>query len=134
MKRLSRGPDPALPSAAPGAPQKDPPSSRRGGVKADEAPPVRSLSHTPAHILASRPPPSGRAPRPTAARGRRGPAARSREADALPDARSSAGPGTPTRRQNQQSTCHSRGENMPQAPTGDSPTRRCPGRRAALAG
>lgn len=129
LESRTRGPDPALPSAGPRRSTKGPQPLEGTRVRAEEA-----NTHNP---LASLPPPSGRAPRapsPTAARGRRGPAARPRGADALPDARRPAAAGTPTRRQNQQSTCRSRGENMPQAPTKDSPTRSCPGRRAALTG
>lgn len=117
---------------------KRPQGSRRDGARAEEAPPPRlTLSHTHTH---TRSPPSphlgprsaGSAPHSGA--GEAGARALRREADALPDARSSAGAGTPTRRQNQQSTCRSREENMPQAPSRGSATRRCPGRRAALAG
>lgn len=108
----TRGLDPALTSAGPRKLHKRPPASRGDGVRAKSALPP------PNPPIASLPPPTSRAPgalRSTAARGRPGPAPRPQGTDAFPDAQSLAGSGTPTRRQNQQSTCRSRGENMPQA-------------------
>lgn len=103
----TRGPDPTPAFGGPAELHKRLPGSRRDGVRAEEAPlthshtHTHSLTHTHTHTR-SPPYPHSRAAlrgRPIATLGRRGPAARPRKADALPDAQSSAGAGTPTRRQ-----------------------------------